>query len=245
MWAPNDKRWLIPGGIFTAAVVGLLLYLNLSNAEEVPRVQFEGDEEGEVVEAHWSDSKPLYVCEAPDWVAGNAKRAVEFVKPLGITYSDVVVLDGPCSGLANTKQCTYETKSGARTVDCVEGGIILTLADSGYNFGTMEEGGHGDETLLSVDYSNGEIEHVTALFPADLEDIKAIVFNDDAAMGESMISEADWPVDAEFLVVTHALIHAEGYDHVVNRLFGPFFSEPTGHIMARNIVKLGESTAGL
>ena len=223
MWAPNDKRWLLIFTPFLLLVVGTLLYLHLSDAETVPKP------------GHWDTEKALYVCDAPDWVSGNVEEAVEFVKPWA-TYSSVTV-KASCSDIPEVTQCTFK----GRQISCVEGAVLLTMASQGYDFGTMEEGGHGDESNVSAKKGSGEILYATSEFPGDLEDIRKIVFDDETLE----IKESDWPVNAELLVVIHALLHDEGYDHVVNDLPGPFYAEPHGHIMARSIAKLGKSTVGL
>lgn len=242
MWAPNSTKWLYIGAPFTIGVAGLIIYLNVAGAEQVPRVKFEA-EDNKVSEAHWPGEKALYVCGSPDWVHGNIDEAVKFVGGLGITYTSVHKTEGPCSGFPEVLTCDYAVKGEAvRELDCVPGGIVLTLADGGYNFGTMEDGGHGDETKLSLDWRTGDISNVTGLFPADLEDIKALRINEDDEFEES-----DWPMNAELLVVIHSLIHADGFDHVLTPLGcgGAIYAEPTGHIMARDIGKLGMDTAGL
>lgn len=220
MWKPNDPRWLIPGGLFTLLVVGLLMYLHLSNAETVPK------------QRQWTHEKSIYVCEAPKWVEESFEEALDLVKPW-VRYSAVMRLSGSCADAADVDtSCTY----GDRTVPCVTGATVVTTADQHFDFGDMEEGGHGDETLAKVEKETGNIVSVTILFPEDLQSIRAVGPN---------LELADWPPDVQVLVIAHALLHAEGYDHVVNDLPGPFYAEPTGHIMARSIGKLGRSTEGL
>lgn len=208
------------GTVFTVFVVGLLLYLHLSDAEHTPKPR------------QWTHAKKLYVCEAPDWVAGNLDEAVEFVKPWA-KYSAVVKAEGPCSTVVDVIiDCEY----GSRVLPCIREGVLLTMADQKFDYGSMEEGGHGDETVSSFSQETGDITKVTAVFPETLDAI--------APIGENL-ETPERPVDAEMLVVAHALLHAEGYDHVVNDLPGPFYAEPTGNIMARSIPKLGRGTDGL
>jgi hypothetical protein len=224
MWAPNDTRWLLPFCIVLAGVGGLLLYLHLSNAEETPKPR------------QWLAEKPLYICELPDWAEANVKDALEFVEPWS-KYKAVVHIDGPCSSSPDVSAlCDYALEEGTRTVPCVEKGVLLTKADAGYDFGTMEEGGHGDDTLYLAHKETGNLSRVTIVFPDDLGAVMPI--NED-------LETPRLPADHEFLVVAHALLHAEGYEHVLIDLPGPFRAEQTGNIMNPNIPDLGRITDGL
>ncbi len=219
MWSSNDPKWLLVAGPITLAVVGLLAYLHASNKEIVPKT------------AEWLSPKPLYVCEAPAWVTGNLDEALEVVKPWA-KFSGVIKAKGPCSTVVDViRDCEYRIDKEIRTVPCARGAVLLTGADQKFNFGNLEKGGHGDETLRHAVVT--ELQYVTALFPDLLQSIS------------NASGTLDWPADIEVLVVAHALLHAEGYGHVVNDLPGPLYAEPTGHLMATRISKLGRLTEGL
>lgn len=165
--------------------------------------------------ASWSIDKPLAVCEAPDWVYDNLDAALALVAPW-VTYSSIEVVGGECPEMV-TPLCVYELEEGApRTVACVELGVLLTMSDQAFT------SGHGDETLLES--QEGGITKATVLFPGELENRSG---------------------DVEILVIAHALLHAEGYLHVINNLPKPFSAEPTGHLMADSTSKLGTGTDGL
>jgi hypothetical protein len=220
MYALIEKYGKWVGLVFTLFVVGLLAYLHLADAEHTPK------------DRQWPGEKVLYICDAPDWVVGNVDEAVELVKPHA-KFAGVVKVEGPCSTVADL---IIDCEFGDRSAPCVMDAVVLTMAGQDFDFGSMDEGGHGDETLSSWSTETGNITKVTAMFPDDLQTIQPI--------GENL-ETPDWPIDAEMLIVAHALLHAEGYDHVATNLPGPFYAEPTGNIMARSITKLGRGLDGL
>lgn len=219
MWSPNDPRWLIPFSIFFAGVVGCLSYLHLSDAEQVPQA------------LSWEGDKALYVCNAPAWVRENLDEAITLVEPWA-HYTLIEIIDGPCENVKGiTPVLPGPLKVDGRDVPYAQGAVLITMADGAFDYGTSTSGGHGDETIWSS--SDGLFEKVTILFPEDLSYI--------ASQDQGMT----WPEDVEVLVISHALLHAEGFDHVFVDLPGPFSSEPTGHMMSGSISKLGFSMDGL
>jgi len=242
LWAPNDKRWLLFGIPFTLFVAGLIIYLNVGGKEVVPHIQLEGLN-GDTVEAHWNGDKEMFVCGAPDYVYGLSDRAVAFLRPHGIRYSSVTKTEGPCSSIKGMRTCEYEDKEkGLRLLPCMDGAIVMTMADGKFNFGGIDGGGHGDETFLSTNLETGEISHVTAIFPDDFESIRSMEID-----GKGLFTDDDFPVEVEFFTVVHAQVHAEGRDHVRTSLGfnGWIYAEPTGHVMSSSMKKLGPNTKGL
>lgn len=225
MWAPNDTRWLYLFVPFFFLVAGSIIYLHLSDDEVVPHPWM------------WEDEKALYVCDAPDWVLDVLDEAVSFVEPWA-PYSDVVVTSS-CFDIPDVVQCSFHQQM----VPCAEGAVLLTSAGVGYDFGGTEDGGHGDESSLSVNGRTGSILFATIELPLRLEQIRRVVFieKEDAFDVEA----SQWPSRVHFLVVAHALLHAEGYEHVFHELLGSVSAEPHGHIMASSIAGLGTDTSGL
>jgi hypothetical protein len=222
MWAPNDNRWLLFFVPFCAFVAGSIIYMNLSNAEEVPKTR------------QWNRSKSLYVCDAPDYIVKELDRALEFVGPYS-SY-DKVMVSAYCMDFPEVQaQCSYD---GGRIAPCLEGAHLITGADQAFQFGSGSDGGHGDEGLWMADPENN-LTRVTTMFPSDLH---AIIPDVEDPEEHPVLN---LPHDIAFLVLCHALLHAEGYDHVFLDLPGPFVAEPTGHIMQADITKLGTSTTGL
>lgn len=121
----------------------------------------------------------------------------------------------PCASLATCR-------SGSRSLPCARGDILVSLRD-----GSFSED-HVGETVSSFDPATGRVEWATILLPGRL----------DVPVGLSRS-------DVEALVLAHEIGHWIGYDHVRTRLAGPFFSEPSGHLMARGVSKLGWRDAGL
>ena len=76
----------VPGVAFTVLVVGLLLYLHLSDAEHTPKPR------------QWTGEKTLFVCEAPEWVSENLSEALELIRPWS-QYIAIVNVKGPCSSV--------------------------------------------------------------------------------------------------------------------------------------------------
>lgn len=240
MWRANDPRWLYIFVPFLALVVGLMAVIALSDVE-VDREQV------------WTNDKKLYVCDSPDWVFGNVDEALERLGDR-VSYSDVIKTEGPCETLNDVKlDCHYTGKSGDRTSPCVDGSVVLTKAGPKYNYGDHIKGGHGDEALWWSDDEESAVPplaRVTVEFPLELSQIKAY---EDIDSSKPIIDEnytdlelrKTWPIEAELLVVMHALLHAEGLSHAHVTLIGPFISAPRGHVMSPNIADLGFSLEGV
>ena len=201
-------KWV--GIVFTAFVIGLLLYLHLFAATSVEKTR------------KWVGGKDLYVCEAPAWVKKDLNGALQLVAPW-VTFDTIIQAPGLCGTVDGvTVACAYD----GRPSTCAPGHVLLTLMDQVYDLD------HGDETLYTLQSRNSNIlKNVTILFPPVLDPPVGVDY--------------DPPADLGVLVIAHALLHAEGYDHVVSELPGPFAAEPTGHIAASSIPKLGRNTEGL
>lgn len=215
----SNRIGLMIGVPFTLFVVGLLLYLHLFGT---PTVAKRWDQDVEVPD--------LLVCEGEvPWVTEEvANTAIKFWKehdhPMGV-YKRV-----PCASL---EQCKT-TDAKPRTLPCSRRDIVVSLRDQQF----AEE--HLGETVTVLD-PTGKVNWSAIMLPAVLLEPEMPIMDENG----QLLDTPEFPPDVEALVLTHEIGHWFGYDHVVTPLPGPFFAEPTGHILTRSVFKQGWGDAGL
>jgi hypothetical protein len=214
----SNQIGLMIGVPFTLLVVGLLVYLHLFATPTVPKPRDQGD----VV-------PDLLVCEGevPWLTEKEADKAIQFWKdhghPMGV-YKRV-----PCGSL---EQCKT-TEEKPRTMPCSRGHIVVSLRDQRFD----DE--HLGETVTVYDEKTGKVMWSAILLPS------ALLPPEGTVNEEGVLEVPEFPADVKDLVVTHEIGHWFGHDHVQTPLPGPFFAEPTGHILTRSVFKQGWGDAGL
>jgi hypothetical protein len=203
------------GLAFTALVVGLLVYLHVFGTPVVPQLRQPA-----------SNTPDMWVCteDGLDWVDEDLfKKVDEFWTAHGHPIG--VLKRVPCASIA---QCEFGDR---RMAPCEPNNIVVALRDKWFD----EE--HAGETLSVFDVNTRKTRWSTILVP------KKILGPD--GFGEFGAEVPMLPPDAEAIVMAHEVGHWFGYDHVVTRIAGPFFSEPTGHVLNRSIMKAGWGAEGL
>lgn len=140
----NDPRWLIPGGVFTGAVVGLLLALHLRAEPEVPML------EG----VDYVAATGLHVCtgQPAAWLAlwGGTALDVAIAEADALGYPQTLSW-GPCL------RCDGDP--------CLPGRLVMSLADQDV------DPAHVGETRLHV--VDGIATHGVILLPSSLAGAQA------------------------------------------------------------------------
>ena len=134
----------IVGGVVSAAVGGLLLWLHLGAKVEVPR-------------EHVAMDRPdVFVCaDAPAWVVTELPRVLDFWREHGRVYGRVT------RGAECSASCTVDGRLAA--VPCRPGAITVALADQGF------DADHGDETFSAWDPDSNQLRWSTVMVPEVLE----------------------------------------------------------------------------
>lgn len=212
----SNQIGLMIGVPFTLLVVGLHLF----GTPTVPKPR----DQGEVV-------PDLLVCEEEVlWVTEEvANKAIKFWKdhghPMG-TYKRV-----PCGSL---EQCKT-TDAKPRIMPCSREDVVVSLRDQNFS----ED--HLGETVTVYDEKSGKVAWSAIALPSVLLEPETPIMDENG----QLLDTPDFPPEVEALVLTHEIGHWFGYDHVQTPLPGPFFAEPTGHILTRSVFKQGWDGAGL
>lgn len=203
------------GLAFTAVVVGLLVYLHVFGQPVVPKPRTQA-----------SAVPDLLVCEGEiPWVTDEVVDKVRtFWKEHGHPIGPMKRV--PCGSLGT---CMV---SEERILPCSRGNIVVALRDQQFD----EE--HAGETVYVVHRDTGMTDWATILLPNK-------ILPPAAPPGADLDEAPLLPLDVEALVLAHEIGHWFGYEHVTTDLPGPFFAEPTGHLMTRGLQKLGWGDAGL
>jgi hypothetical protein len=221
-WAPNDPRWLIPGGLFTLFVVGLLVWLHVFGEIQV---------EGEHLDITYAGV--IYTEGMPDSVPENLEIAdsklPEHLKFPRDENKDPVVQWGGA-----TQNCKGEIDGAPVEFPCLDGWVTIVLWDAKMASCT------DDDCEAGMAFWDASKKACTIMLPPTTQD----------ALPISLLTASeppDLPPDIDAMVLGHEWVHCRRGTpgHAFTPIFGPFVSEPTGHLMHKSTLKMGWRTEGL
>lgn len=222
MWAPNDKRWLIPFGIFFSFVVGLLLWLHIFG---VPQMEYEGHDftyEGVVI----LESTPSWFVENMALMDSKLPDGYRF--PRDEEGKFVIKYEEP------EETCTGDIRGDRAEFPCELGWVTVVLWDE-----HMANCDLSDNCETGIAFWDESGSKCVIMIPPKISD----------ALPLGMATSEDakgLPVNAEALVGAHEWVHCKrGDGHVFTKILGPFYSIPTGHLMHPSTFKSGWGTEGL
>ena len=213
------------GLVFTALVVGLLVYLHVFAEVQVPLLSVKTDdgEVFQVTETHLGDQEDL-----PDFlICGNEVDWLDedyIVMMARNTWSDL----GYQVNVPRRVECNNLCEHGdeGRLVPCEPGAVVVSLRDQYFS----ED--HWGETLVHA--VDGKIVWATILLPGD-------IFGPDDLEDDRVL-----PQDVHALVLAHELGHWWGFDHAFTPIIpGVLDAHPTGHLMNDDGYSMGWSTDGI
>ncbi|HSG28220.1 MAG TPA: hypothetical protein VLA34_07050 [Candidatus Krumholzibacterium sp.] len=221
-WAPNDPRWLIPGGLFTLLVVGLLVWLHVFGEIQVEGTDLGLQYDGVLYTESMPDSVPENLKIADERLPENLKFPRDAKGELAVQWGGASQM---CKGSIDGEEVEFL---------CEPGWITVVLWDAKMASCT------GDACEAGMAFWDPTKRTCTIMLPPTTEDALPL----DALTAEEPV---DLPLDIDAMVLAHEAVHCRrgSPGHAFTGIFGPFYSIPTGHLMHPNTLKMGWRTEGL
>lgn len=216
----SNRRWLFIFVPFLALVVGLLVWLHAFSSPQMEHEGLELQYEGVLI----ADRAPSWFERDLELMDSHLPEGFKFPRRDGKIVVEHGTPEQNCSGKLQGESYGYPCRDGWVTV-LLWDEKIAACADDDCEVGVAFWHTYGPKCSIMIP------PRVEDSLPASL-----LVSDDPPTLPENI----------EAMVGAHEYVHClRGKGHAFTRLFGPFYSYPTGHLMHPSVLGMGWETQGL